>query len=122
MQINKKIPDSLMPFFRLELLEAKLAFEKQQYRTSWRHLERAHILGQPYAFEHTRVHWEMLRFAIRIKNLQEIIGQLPRLLVGGLKSFVGQIPLGNTGGADVPALKPMEIPEDLALIIERHKH
>lgn len=122
MQFNNKIPESLMPFFRLELLEAKLAFGKQQYRDSWRHLERAHILGQPYAFEHTRIHWEMLHFALRIKNLREILGQLPRLLFGGVKSFVGHIPLGNTGGADVPALKPMEIPKDLASIIEKHKH
>jgi hypothetical protein len=42
-------------------------------------------------------------------------------LVGGVKSFVGKIPVGNTGGANVPPLKPMEIPEDLAAIIKSAK-
>ena len=122
MGINKKIPMSLAPFFNKELAEATSAFRMGDYRLSWRHLERAHFLGQPYTFEHTLVHWKMLRFAMRIKNIGEIIGQLPRLLFGGVKSFVGHIPWGNTGGADVPALQPMEIPKDLASIIEKHTH
>ncbi|MBL0236123.1 MAG: heavy metal translocating P-type ATPase [Saprospiraceae bacterium] len=33
----------------------------------------------------------MLLFGIKTKNTKEIIGQIPRLLVGGLKSFVGNI-------------------------------
>ncbi len=83
---------------------------------SWRYLERAHILGQPYPIAHTVVHWKMFLFGIKLKNRREVIGQIPRLLVGGVKSFVGQIPVGNTGGANVPPLKPMEIPEDLVTI------
>ncbi|MCY7327461.1 MAG: DUF3703 domain-containing protein [Saprospiraceae bacterium] len=35
------------------------------------------------------------------------MGQIPRLLVEGIKSFVGHIPVGNTGSANVPPLKPM---------------
>ena len=57
-----------------------------------------------------------------MKNWKEVIGQIPRLLIGGVKSFVGKIPLGNTGGANVPPLKPMEIPEDLASIISNAKN
>lgn len=56
----------------------------------------------------------MLGFGIRLKNLREIVGQIPRLIFGGVKSFVGRIPVGNTGGADVPALRAMPIPDDLA--------
>ena len=59
------------------------------------------------------MHWIMLKFGIRIKNGKEILGQIPRLFIGGIKSFVGNIPVGNTGGANVPPLKPMEIPDDL---------
>ena len=62
----------------------------------------------------------MLLFGIKTKNTKEIIGQIPRLLIGGVKSFVGNIPLGNTGGANVPPLQPMEIPEDLLIIIQTH--
>ena len=60
----------------------------------------------------------MLKFGFRIKSLKEIIGQIPRLLVGGVKSFVGKIPVGNTGGANVPPLQPMEIPEDIKSLME----
>ena len=117
MKIHANMPVGLIPFYREELLLAKIEFDKKHYQQSWRHLERAHILGQPYPVAHTAVHWKMLCFGIAIKNVKEIVGQIPRLLVGGLKSFVGEIPVGNTGGANVPPLKPMEIPEDLAIII-----
>jgi hypothetical protein len=122
MPIQTAMPASLKPFYYKELLQAKSEFDKSHYQQSWRHLERAHILGQPYPAAHTAVHWKMLKFAIKIKNSKEIIGQLPRLLVGGVKSFVGKIPVGNTGGANVPPLLTMEIPEDLLLIIGRSKN
>lgn len=119
MKINACMPEALRPFYRDELLLAKNEFDKRHFQQSWRHLERAHILGQPYPIEHTAVHWKMLKFGVKIKNWKEVIGQIPRLLFGGVKSFVGKIPVGNTGGANVPALKAMEIPEDLAIMINR---
>ena len=115
--MNTALPAALRPHYRRELESARREFTARNYVASWRHLERAHIIGQPYPVSHTAVHFRMLWFGIRLKNLREIIGQLPRLLVGGVKSFVGRIPVGNTGGADVPALQPMPIPEDLAQII-----
>ena len=115
------IPKKLKPFYLEELTQVKNLFDKKYYQQSWHHLERAHILGQPYPVEHTSVHWKMLLFGIKIKNSKEIIGQIPRLLVGGVKSFVGKIPVGNTGGANVPALQSMVIPEDLCSIINEHK-
>jgi len=121
MKIHTAMPKALKPFYREELQQAKSEFDKKHYQQSWRHLERAHILGQPYPYEHTEVHWKMLDFGIKIKNGKEIRGQIPRLVVGGVKSFVGKIPVGNTGGANVPPLKPMEIPEDLAAVINKTK-
>ncbi len=47
------------------------------------------------------------------------MGQIPRLLIGSVKSFVRQIWVGNTGGANVPALQLMEIPKDLEEILRR---
>ena len=122
MKLYTNMPEGLIPVYREELLLAKKEFDKKHYQQSWRHLERAHILGQPYPVAHTAVHWRMLKFGVKIKNGKEIIGQIPRLLVGGVKSFVGTIPVGNTGGANVPALRPMEMPEDLAAIIKKAKH
>ncbi|MBK7959476.1 MAG: DUF3703 domain-containing protein [Bacteroidetes bacterium] len=121
MGFNTSMPKALKPCFQKELTEAKNTFTKRYFQQSWRHLERAHILGQPYPMEHTTVHWKMFLFGIKIKNAKEVIGQIPRLLVGGVKSFVGHIPVGNTGGANVPALKPMEIPQDLVTIINQNK-
>ncbi|MGB4844759.1 MAG: DUF3703 domain-containing protein [Ferruginibacter sp.] len=121
MGINTLMPVALKPFYAEELRLSKAEFAMKNYQQSWRHLERAHILGQPYPIEHTAVHWKMLGFGIKIKNGKEIIGQIPRLLVGGIKSFVGKIPVGNTGGSNVLPLQPMEIPADIAIIINNNK-
>lgn len=117
MKFNTTIPAALKPFFNKELADAANNFAQNNLQQSWQHLERAHILGQPYPYHHSLVHWKMLVFALRIKNIHEIVGQIPRLLVGGVKSFVGKIPVGNTGGANVPPLQPMPIPDELQRII-----
>ncbi|MES2379420.1 MAG: DUF3703 domain-containing protein [Bacteroidota bacterium] len=121
MKIHTTMPDKLAPHFERELTEAKDAFKSRHFQVSWRHLERAHILGQPYPLAHTYVHLKMLDFGVRTKNFAEVLGQIPRLIFGGVKSFVGEIPVGNTGGANVPPLKPMQIPDDLQQIIQQAK-
>jgi Protein of unknown function (DUF3703) len=40
-----------------------------------------------------------------------------RLLVAGPGSALGRYPLGNTGGANVSAMRPMPIPADLDAIL-----
>ncbi len=115
--MNTSMPAALRPHYRMEIESARREFAVRNYVGSWRHLERAHILGQPYPVTHTAVHLRMFWFGVRLKNLREIVGQIPRLLFGGVKSFVGRVPVGNTGGVDVPALRPLPIPADLAAII-----
>ena len=61
----------------------------------------------------------MLQFGIKIKSRKEILGQIPRLLIGGVKSFAGKMPVGNTGGTNVPPLKRMEMPEHLQKILAK---
>lgn len=113
-----KMPTGLRPYYNKELQAARENYLLENWMLAWRHLERAHILGQPWAVEHTEVHWKMLKFGIAIKDWQEISGQLPRLVFGGVKSFVGKIPVGNTGGSNVPPLRPMEIPEDIKAMMK----
>jgi len=120
MKVNTKMPANLNPFYQKELLAFKDNLQKNNLQIAWYHLERAHIIGQKYPYEHTFVHWKMLQFGIKIKSTKEVFGQIPRLLVGGVKSFVGNIPVGNTGGANVPPLKPMEIPSDIQEIISNN--
>jgi len=121
MKLNFNIPTGLKNHFDEEVESYRLNFRNRYYQQAWMHLERAHILGQAYPIEHTFIHWKMLLFGIHIKNWREVLGQIPRLLVGGVKSFVGKIPVGNTGGANVPPLQPMEIPEDLKQMLDRYK-
>jgi hypothetical protein len=83
----------------------------------WRHLERAHILSQPIALLHMRTHVAMLGAGMRRHDRREIVGQLLRLAVAGLGSLTGRYPVGNTGGADVNALTPMPIPDDLVPVL-----
>lgn len=107
------MPKGLRAKYDDELALYDFYMYKGELLHAWRQLERAHIYGQPWALEHTQVHWLMLKFGFHIKDKREIIGQIPRLLVGGVKSFVGKIPVGNTGGSNVPPLMTMEIPEDI---------
>ncbi len=97
------------------------AFNFRDYPLAWKHLEHAHILGQSYPLEHTKVHWLMLKFGLRIKSYKEVVGQIPRLVFGGIKSFIGKIPVGNTGGSDISALTPMKIPPSLKKILDLYQ-
>jgi hypothetical protein len=118
MKVYTTMPKALMPFYKKEIAAARLSLVGSDFQNCWYHLERAHVIGQKYPYEHSFVHWKMLQFGFKIKSRKEIMGQIPRLLVGGIKSFVGHIPVGNTGGANVPPLKPMEIPSDIKSILK----
>lgn len=119
MKLYTTLPQSLKSYFQAELDSYKTALGKGHLQQAWSHLERAHIIGQRYPFAHSYVHWKMLLFGIKIKSAKEVIGQIPRLLVGGVKSFVGKVPVGNPGGANVPPLKPFPIAEDIQEIFKR---
>jgi hypothetical protein len=121
MKFNITTPNGLKPHYQKELDAYRDKLGKWFLQEAWQHLERAHILGQPYPYQHSEVHWLMLRIGFKIKDWKEIRGQILRLFVGGVKSFVGKIPVGNTGGANVPPLLPMEIPADLKAIINQFK-
>ena len=83
------------------------------------HLERAHVLGQASTREHVRVHWRMLRWAWRHRDAREFAGQLLRIVGAATKTFIGLVPAGNTGGANVSAIRPMPLDPELAAIIDR---
>lgn len=120
MKLYFNIPKTLYPFYQSELEKAKTLLVSGKLQECWQHYERAHILGQRYPLQHSYVHWQMLKFGFRIKSPKEVFGQIPRLIFGGVKSFVGKVPVGNTGGANVPPLKPMEIPDDLQEILKKY--
>lgn len=85
----------------------------------WQLLEDAHVLSQPSARQHVRVHYRMLLAGLQTRDHTEVRGQLTRLLVAAPGSWTGRYPRGNTGRARVPATKPMPVrPELEALLTE----
>ena len=109
--------DALVAAWSNERQLAREARVSGDLATEWRHLERAHVLSQPMVWLHLRTHVAMLGAGIRRHDGREVLGQVLRLIVAGPGSLSGRYPVGNTGGADVSALKPMPIPEDLISVL-----
>lgn len=103
--------------FESEMALARHAFQSKEYDASFARLERAHILGQRYFYPHLITHAWMLRIGMRTRRWREVIGQLLRLLAVVPGFLFGWVPIGNTGGANVSALRPMPIPEDLKKVV-----
>lgn len=121
MKLNTVMPRQLKSYFNNEIELYKINLKNCNLELAWKHIERAHVIGQAYPWEHSYAHFKMLQFGIKIKSWKEILGQIPRLLIGGVKSFVGQIPIGNTGGSNIPPLRSMPIPEDIINIFKTNK-
>ncbi|KPF72329.1 hypothetical protein IP68_17600 [Blastomonas sp. AAP25] len=81
---------------------------------AWHHLERVHIVSQPYLGPHLASHGAMLGIAIRRRDWSEVLGQMVRITLAPLGSLTGRLPVGNTGRSNVSAFAPMPIPPDLA--------
>jgi hypothetical protein len=69
------------------------------------------------AVAHVRTHVAMLGYGLRRRDGHEIVGQLLRVVVAAPGTWTGRYPIGNTGGANVSALKPMPIPDDLQALL-----
>ena len=100
-----------------ELLAARRHAAAGDWSSAFSRLERAHILGQRSTRAHVRVHGEMLRIGWRRRDTREVLGQITRLLAALLFSRIW-VPRGNTGGANVSAFAPMDIPEDLRRLLD----
>ncbi len=112
--MNKK----LKYHFNLEIEKAKSLIKLKEFDSAFIHLERAHVLGQKFIVPHTVSHWHMLKVGLYKNDLKEVLGQLIRLPLGLLGSFVGIVPTGNTGGSNVSAFIKMDIPQELLELME----
>jgi hypothetical protein len=109
---------NLLMAYRTELGAGYRCLDSGDFKQAFRHFERAHILGQERTLLHVRAHIAMLRVACRQIDKRELVGQLKRILAAALFSRIW-VPEGNTGGANVSALKPMPVPEDLQRILQQ---
>jgi hypothetical protein len=110
---------NIKKFIDSEIETASELIESGNLENAFYHLERAHILGQSITFEHTRVHWLMLKIGRRKRDVREIFGQIIRIIGASTKTPFGIYPTGNTGGANVWFFKPMPIPDDLERLIKK---
>lgn len=108
-------------FFYQEIELAKKNIAEKNFESAFRHLERAHVLGQSFVSLHSVAHYHMLRHAIFSANIKEIIGQIIRLPLGVIGSAVGIVPVGNTGGSNVSMFKKMPIEKEIKEIMQLDK-
>ena len=103
--------------YAAELAAASAARLAGKVELAFHHLERAHILGQRDTPRHVETHWLMLRLGLSTRSWREVIGQATRIVAAALFSRLW-VPVGNTGRANVSAIKPMPLPADLRVLIE----
>lgn len=109
---------ALRTAYESELNAARAVTVRGDTEAAFRHLERAHIVSQRHTRRHVRVHWLMLKLGASGWDSREVLGQLSRIIAAAVFSRIW-VPLGNTGRANVSAMKPMPIPEDLRGILEQ---
>ena len=85
---------------------------------AFRHLERAHVIGQTSVVAHATAHSLMFTLEIRRRRVAAAFGQAVRLVLGVIGSAIGVVPIGNTGGTDISMFKRLPIAPDLQTIID----
>lgn len=109
----------ITPHVDAELLQARELSRVGERAAAFAHLENAHVLGQSSTWLHVKVHAKMLIWAIGSRRAGELFGQLVRIIGAATKTFIGLVPTGNTGGANVRAWRSMPIRPELSALIEQ---
>ncbi|MEV4020940.1 DUF3703 domain-containing protein [Nonomuraea angiospora] len=76
--IGRPMPARVRDAYRAEMRAARTATADE---ARWRHLERAHILSQPWPWPHTANHIAMFALAVRQRDRREALGQVTRIIV-----------------------------------------
>jgi hypothetical protein len=63
----------------------------------------------------------MLVWAWKQRDLGEFFGQLFRIVGAATKTFIGLVPQGNSGGANVSPFRSMPLPDDLQAIMKQSR-
>ncbi|WP_297478715.1 DUF3703 domain-containing protein [uncultured Photobacterium sp.] len=112
---------NIAPYIKREMTRSYRAKKRGDTVAEFRHLENAHVLGQESTYWHVKVHFLMLRWALKQRDFKEITGQLVRIIGAVCLTAIDGVPIGNTGGSNVHALKVMPISAEHAEIILKTK-
>jgi hypothetical protein len=116
-QLDKQ---NIKDLIKIELGLYKTAFAQKNYDHAFRHLERIHIVSQPFPIEHTLIHLRMLQFAILTFRPFEILVQTLYSMFSFKFSLLNIFPQGNTGGANAILKGRMQIPDDIQIEINKY--
>lgn len=111
--------EKINKYIDAEVKRAESLVTENDLDAAFRHLERTHVLGQAITYEHTRIHFLMLKIGWKTKDLREIFGQIFRIIGAFTKTPFGIYPTGNTGGANVSPFKRMPISDDLQTMLRQ---
>lgn len=109
---------ALKQAFESEMRAASDCYLSGRLDAAFRHLERAHVLGQRHVIPHVRAHWLMLKIGLARRAPAEVLGQTVRIVLGLLGSAIHVVPVGNTGGTDISMFKRLPIAPDIARFID----
>lgn len=104
--------------FDNEMAVARQLIAAGELEAGFRHLERAHVIGQAFVLPHARTHCLMLLVELRRRRVRAILGQIARIVLGIIGSATGVVPVGNTGGTDISMFKRMPVEPELQNIID----
>lgn len=113
-----RFADRIHSAINTEIQRSRAAESRGEFHTAFSHLERAHVLGQWSTVQHVRMHWLMLRFALRNRLASEVAGQMWRVAAAAVFTSFGLLPSGNSGGANVSGFQPLAISADLQRVID----
>ncbi len=71
------MPDAVRARMAASIAEAHSLADAGRVAEAWSMLEVAHILSQAWSRPHVKVHWTMLRLALRTRDRREISGRSP---------------------------------------------
>lgn len=120
--MNFTFTKNIRPFVDEELQLASLANSQGDKIKAFKHLENAHVIGQNSTYFHVKVHCLMFIWAVKAKDLKELVGQVMRVFGAATKTAIGLVPEGNTGGANVSPFKVMPISTEHASYIKTAKN
>lgn len=115
--MGKSMSVNLRHHFDLAVQQSQEARGRGDLKSAWQLLERAHVIGQAWIAPHLRSHWAMLKLGWFARDGGEVVGQVLRLALVIPGTWLGRLPLGNTGGSNVNPFRPMPLPEDLRQLL-----
>jgi hypothetical protein len=110
---------NITPYVQEQLSKADQSDRLGDVAESFVYLENAHVLGQESTYWHVKVHYLMLRWAIKQRDINEAIGQIIRIIGAALLTAIKGVQTGNTGGSNVSPVKVMPIKPEHAEIIAK---